>query len=110
MLVTDKQHNWEPTKISIIDHTKRCVANIYDLCPLVAGRTDYFHVDNRTGEITSLVVLDRDNATMVGEEGVFELTVRVRDLAATAVVYHPECLQVSREREIFCVSTGLLAC
>lgn len=43
---------------------------------LVNGsRTDLFAIDNSTGQITSLVALDRDNETVVGRESMFELTV-----------------------------------
>ncbi|KAK7507307.1 hypothetical protein BaRGS_00001242 [Batillaria attramentaria] len=47
---------------------------------IVEGNTDYFAVDNNTGTISSLVVLDRDNTSMVGREGVFALTVRATEL------------------------------
>ena len=59
-----------------------------DMCPHVTGRTDYFSIDNITGDITSLVVLDRDNVTMVGEDGVFQLTVRVRELCFPTSISH----------------------
>ncbi|PVD39238.1 hypothetical protein C0Q70_01866 [Pomacea canaliculata] len=46
---------------------------------IVRGNTDFFAVDSVTGVITSLVVLDRDNETMVGKDGFFDLVVQANE-------------------------------
>ncbi|KAK7112052.1 hypothetical protein V1264_011566 [Littorina saxatilis] len=54
---------------------------------IVSGNPDYFTMDNMTGEITSQVILDRDNFTLVGSEGFFQLVVRASEIPGTTPQY-----------------------